>query len=37
MCLAKPFSILDLQKAVKSGQRYFRATPGDMESRESSL
>ena len=30
MCLAKPFSLLDLQKAVKSGQRSFQTTPDDM-------
>ena len=32
MSLAKPFSILDLQNAVKSGQRSFQVTRGDMES-----
>ncbi len=35
--LAKPFTVVDLQKAVKSGQRFFQVTPGDMKSGESSL
>jgi len=32
MCLAKPFSILDLQKAVKSRQRSLQETTDDMAS-----